>query len=352
MFSEFGKISQLMVPVFFSIGGIGAGILFEKFILPGLKKIVERTPWKWDDILISSFGGVGFIFFTCLGFYLGINHVADENSVWMVIFDKSIIIAAILAISLLVSRVTANLLRLSSPKKRDIVPATSIIANITTLFIFIAGFLMILHTVGISIAPMLTAFGIGGLAVALALRETLSNLFAGIHILASRHINPGDFIQIDQEREGYVTDVTWRNTTIKTIQDNIIVIPNSKLVSAIVANYHLPVKEFTMVVSLGVGYDSDLVMVEKVTIDVAKEIMSEVKGGIPEYDPVVRFREFGEYSIKFIVTMRVKEYIQKYHLRHEFIKRLHQRYRESGIIIPYPVQRIYLNAGREISTGD
>ncbi|MCC6347545.1 MAG: mechanosensitive ion channel, partial [Nitrospirales bacterium] len=107
----------------------------------------------------------------------------------------------------------------------------------TTLLL---GLLIILSFLGISIAPLITALGIGGLAVALALKDTLSNLFAGLHILMERSLRIGDFVRLDAGQEGYIEDITWRTTRIRTLANNMVVIPNDKLAQSVVTNYCLP----------------------------------------------------------------------------------------------------------------
>ena len=95
------------------------------------------------------------------------------------------------------------------------------------------GGLVLLNSLGVAITPLLTALGVGGLAVALALQDTLSNLFAGVHILTSRKVQPGDFIQLDNGMQGYVQDTNWRNTIIRQLPNNILVVPNATVASSI-----------------------------------------------------------------------------------------------------------------------
>ena len=96
---------------------------------------------------------------------------------------------------------------------------------------------MMLNAVGVSITPIITALGVGGLAMALALQDTLSNLFAGIHILAEHTIRIGDFIRLETGQEGYVEDISWRTTRIRMLPNNMVIVPNSKLAQSVVVNY-------------------------------------------------------------------------------------------------------------------
>ena len=178
------------------------------------------------------------------------------------------------------------------------------------------------------------------MAVALALQPTLENFFSGIQIVIDKPIKVGQFIKLDSGEEGYVQRVGWRSTWVRMLPNNVVVMPNKVLVSSKILNYYYPQKEMAVLVQVGVHYDSDLKHVEKVTCEVAKEIMKEVKGGVPEFDPFIRYHTFNDFSIDFTVILRAKEFVDNYLIKHEFIKRLHQRYRKEGINIPYPIRAV------------
>jgi small-conductance mechanosensitive channel len=227
-----------------------------------------------------------------------------------------------------------------SGRLKQLLPTSTLTQSLAKIFIYIFGILIILNTLGISITPLLTAFGLGGLAVALALQDTLSNLFAGFYITLSKQVRVGDFIKLESGEEGYVLDIGWRATRIRMLPNNVVLIPNSKFAQSVITNYYFPEQELAVLVQVGVHYDSDLEHVEKVTIEVGEEVMKEVKGGVPEFTPFIRYHTFSDFSINFTVILRAKEFVDNYLVKHEFIKRLHKRYKEEGIIIPYPIRAI------------
>lgn len=323
-------------------GSLVVGLILEKLILPWFYQISQKTTWQGDDVIVDSLKGI--LFFWCLagGIYGAMLTAPPVNFRLEPISEKSVMVIMILTLTMMLARISAGFIRLHAEKFSNALPATSIIVNIAKILILSSGLLMVIHALGLSITPLLTAFGVGGLAVALALRDTLSNLFAGLNILASKNINPGDYVKIDADLEGYVVDINWRSTTIKTIQDNIIVVPNAQLSAATLTNYHLDQQELTISVQISAALDSDLEKLEQITIEVGKEVMQEVKGGVPDYEPLIRFQQFGDFRINFIITLRVKEYIHQYRLRHEFIKRVHKRYQKEGIIIPTPIRQVYM----------
>jgi len=180
--------------------------------------------------------------------------------------------------------------------------------------------------------------GIGGLVIALALQDTLANFFAGLHIFADRPISIGNYVKLESGEEGYVSHIGRRNTRIRMLPNNTIIIPNSRVVNSQIINYYRPQKEMAARVQVGVSYDSDLDHVERVTVEVAREVLRDTPGGMKEFAPFIRYHTFGDFSINFTVILRVQEYVDRYLVTHEFVKRLHKRYNQEGIEIPFPIQ--------------
>jgi small-conductance mechanosensitive channel len=255
---------------------------------------------------------------------------------------KAVLSLSIICFTLFHADFLTNLFRKKVSSLKEVLPPTSLLEHLIKVLVFIIGGLVLLRSLGISITPALAGLGIGGLAVALALQGPLANFFSGIHLLLSKQIRIGDYIKLETGEEGYIVDITWRNTTIKQLSNNIVIIPNSKLASLIIVNYDQPEKELSIPINIGISYSSDLEKVERVTLEVAKEVMREVPGGVPEFEPVVRYHSFGEYSINFTVILRAKGYTDQFLIKHEFIKRLYLRYKKEGIEIPFPIRVIYL----------
>jgi small-conductance mechanosensitive channel len=92
---------------------------------------------------------------------------------------------------------------------------------------------------------------------------------------------------------------------------------------------------------VGVSYESDLEHVEQVTIDVCKETLREVAGGVPDFEPFIRYHTFNDFSIQFTVILRGQDFVSQYLIKHEFVKRLHKRYREEDIVIPFPIRTLH-----------
>ncbi|MEC3918148.1 mechanosensitive ion channel family protein [Nocardia sp. CDC160] len=248
--------------------------------------------------------------------------------------------AFMLAITYALARLAAEVVTTVARRITGISGSVSLFSTITRIVVFVLGVLITLDSVGVQITPLLGALGIGALAIALALEGTLANLFAGVHILASKTIQVGDFVKLDSGETGWISDVNWRTTTIQDIPGNSIIVPNRKFADSILTNFQRPEQDMAVTVKVSTGYDSDLDRVEAVTLEVAQQVMKELDVGFSGADPRVRFRAFGESGIEFCVVLRTRHYEDQYLLVSEFIKALHKRYRREGIHIPYPVRTL------------
>jgi small-conductance mechanosensitive channel len=217
------------------------------------------------------------------------------------------------------------------------IPTTGLATGILSGTIIAVGLLIILGVLGISITPLITALGVGGLAVALALKDTLENLFAGIHILTEQSVRIGDFIRLETGQEGYVEDITWRTTRIRMLPNNMVVIPNNKLAQSVVTNYCLPGKEMSLQIQVPVSYDADFDKAERVLAEEAGKAVGRVPGLLGEPRPQVTFVPgFGENSFTLSVVCRVGEFADQYPVQSELRKRILKRFREEGIEMSSP----------------
>jgi small-conductance mechanosensitive channel len=247
----------------------------------------------------------------------------------------------IITITVAVSKFLVGMIDVWSAKQERSLPSTKIFVNLVRVIVVTIGVLVALDFIGVSITPMLTALGVGGLAISLALKDTLSDVFAGLHILLSKKVEPGDFIELESGQMGYITNITWRNSTIIERTNNVFIVPNTLLSNAIIKNYDTIDRTFSARIPLGVGYESDLDFVEKVTLEVANEVAKEMDEHVKDFAPFLRYLEFGESSINLKVFFKVHEYGDQYPLIHKFIKQLLIRYKKEGINIPFPIRTLY-----------
>ena len=235
--------------------------------------------------------------------------------------------------------------------------STSLLLNLVSAMIYLLGVILVLDAYDVSITPLLTALGVGGMAVALGLKETMENIFAGLHILLTKQIRIGDHIRLEGGAEGQITDITWRFAKIHTVTNNIIIVPNNKLAASIITNYDMgettgvSVEDVAFAVTVGVAYDSDLDKVERITLEVARDVLARFDPALNTADgastaPSVRFHTFGDSSIDFNVNLHTTSFRNQYLIRHEFIKALKKRYEEENIQIPFPVRTLQMGPGK------
>ncbi len=327
---------------FYVAGGLIAGLLVKKLVSPVVRRAVARTKWTADDLIIDSIGKWVIPWFIALGLFLGWRRVQMDTKYhqWL---ENGLMVFYIFSITWIVATVLSGMTKIKHPDSEAVVRSSSIIGNIIKVIVYSIGILVILQSLGISITPILAGLGVGGLAVALALQDTLSNLFAGIQIISTKQINPGDFIRLESGQEGFVEDISWRYTALKTGSNNIIIVPNSKLASAIVSNYFLPGKEIVFNIDIGVDYNSDLQKVEEVTVKVLKEMQQASPDCVQDFEPFIRFQQFGESSIDLKAFLKAKTFGSQFLIKHELMKRIQKRYAEEGINIPYPVRNVFIS---------
>jgi small-conductance mechanosensitive channel len=249
-------------------------------------------------------------------------------------------VSIIFACIIFIDKFVSQYMKYYGSKMEFFQTSQSIIIGLVRAVIIGLAALIFLDSMGISITPLLASLGIGSLAVALALQDTLANFFSGIQIIIDKSVQVGQFVKLESGEQGFIDKIGWRSVRIRMLQNNMVIIPNAKLINSIVTNYHYPDKELAVTLEVGVSYDSDLKKVERITSEVGKEIMKTVAGGIPDFEPFIRYHTFGDSSINFTVILRGKEFTDAALVKHEFIKALHECYKKEGISIPFPIRTL------------
>ncbi|MDP6339565.1 MAG: mechanosensitive ion channel family protein [Candidatus Marinimicrobia bacterium] len=336
-------IDYIMVyatPIGTVLVGILLGWLFKRFIHSRLKKVTEKTKWKGDDVVFEAIESHIVLWFFLASLNIASSSIPFISDEYIGYLSKIIISALILSVTMASSRIGVGLLNFWAERQGTDLPSTTIFVNLARIIIISIGVLVILQSLGISITPLLTALGVGGLAVSLALKDTLADFFAGLHILLSQKVKPGDFVEMDSGHMGYVQNITWRHTTLMERTNNIVTIPNSKISAAIVKNYDKGDPSFSIRVSVGVSYNSDLDHVVKVTEEVAEGVVRDVDGAKKDAPPIVRCFEFADSSVNLKIYFRGLKYGDQHPIIDEFIRRIHKRFNQENIEIPFPIRTL------------
>jgi len=345
--------SQTARDIFFSIavfvGAAVAAAILRVFLLPLFRRITSRTKTDVDDVIVRALQRPLVLLILLAGTWAALRNPHYWAATSFQLVDKVAAAAAVLVLLYgalrvfdAVAAVWTEAVVEKSPRPREIRAQAIVGRKVVNITILVVGILIILRQLGLDIGPLLAGLGLGGLAVALALQDTLSNLFAGIYMMVDRPITVGDFVKLESGEEGFIEEIGWRNTKVRMWANNIVIIPNAKLSQSVLTNYYLPRQEMSVYIRCGVAYDSDLEHVERVCIEVGKEVMAGIPGSAKDWTPVVRFKEFADFSINFLVVLRVEDFGAQYVLAHEYMKALHRRFGQEGIEIPFPIQTVII----------
>ena len=253
--------------------------------------------------------------------------------------------AIILSVTFTVAGVLASLAAAAGERRALGIGMTGLVHAAVRGTILLIGALVMLDALGVQITPLLTALGVGGLAVALALQDTLSNLFAGVHLLADKPIRVGDYVKIADTIEGYVVDVGWRSTRVHMLANNVVIVPNKRVAESIIVNYDMPERRMALLVPVSVGYGSDPDRIEAALVEEAVAAARDVPGLLPEPAPTASLIPgFGAHSLDFTLVCHVASFVDQYPVQHALRKRILRRLRADGVEIPAPVRTISLTA--------
>jgi small-conductance mechanosensitive channel len=308
-----------------------------------MKKIINKIAGRkktYSRYLFKQMGLPIFFIIFIAGLYISFQPLSIFRDYHQELTDIFFIIITFL-IAYIITRISTITLGTFLKIKKGLERTPHLINNFFSIIIYLLAIIVILGYFKLDITPLLAGVGVGALAIGLALQSTLANFFAGLHIVSDQPIRVGDFIELDKDTMGFVEDIGWRSTRIKTMTDNLIIVPNGKLADSTILNYSMPKQDLSFWVHCGVAYESDLQKVEQVTLEVAKEVQQTFPGAVKDFEPLFRFQEFGDSNIDFIAILRVEEPMKRYVVRNEFIKKLKKRFDKEKIEISWPIRKIY-----------
>jgi small-conductance mechanosensitive channel len=318
--------------------------LLRSLILRGLRAWVTRTRSRPGHVLCAALSGPMTIWAVILAVHLAIQSAPLPLVVTDRYAPRILIALWIASFTLMAMRMAGNLVRAYGSQIPGALPVTTLTTTLAELTALVLGVLLLLSAENVQVTPILTALGVGGLAVALALQDTLSNLFAGFYIAVAGQMRLGDYIKLASGEEGYVSDIGWRSTAIRSLANNLVVVPNSKLSQTIVTNYHLPARRMSSSVQVNVPYDADPDAVERLLVEIAIAGAADIPGLLAEPAPTAALDPgFGEFALGFTLNFQVAEFSQQYGVRHQLRKRILRRLREEGIAVPRPAREVHLD---------
>lgn len=319
------------------LGLVLVGLLFEFGLLRWLQRALSRRGWRYSTIVLRALRGLPLLFFIVLSILAAVSRSGLNPLLQRRIFEICLLLL-FAGLALGVVRLLTGMLLLVVGDQ--VLPSVSLVNLLIRIIGVLVVLAVVLSVLGVPISPLLTVIAGSSVGLSLALRDPLANLFAGIQILASDRIHPGEYVRLSSGEEGYIDDIRWSETRIRLLTNNLVVVPNAVLNQTIMTNFDRPEPELVVLFDVDVSHDSDLQLVERVTLDVANEVMREISGGVEGFSCLVRFNRLADSAIGFTVIMRAQSFGDQFLIRHAFVERLIARYRREGISVPFPVRTL------------
>jgi small-conductance mechanosensitive channel len=333
LFQQFWWLEPLVRTVITLAAAWLIGHVIRTFVAGRLTRLASESKGPWDDVLIKALQQRLPLWTFLIGVWLSIGYWPLPDR-WARLLTATTWVLGFASVTFALASVAAQLVGIYGPRAIPGANVSALTRNVVRLLVIGTGLLVVLNEMGIEIRPMLAALGVGGLAVALALQEPLSNLFAGLVVSMAGHIRIGDQVKLDSGLEGRIVDFNWRSTWLQTGGGSMAIVPNSKISQAIVTNYNLPTPELVVTVDVVVSYKEDLARVERLLLEVAAEVAKTAPAAVPTFTPTVVFLTFGKLGVEGVVVFKGKGIADQGGLKHAFISKMVPRFQAEGIEIP------------------
>lgn len=323
---------------------IGAKVAYH-FLRNYVRKVTAKTKTKADDLLVDIVESPLLLLMFVIGLNYGLGMLTFEEGIQSFVSNVLSVLSSLIVVWFVIRIVDVLLKEYLAPLASksestlddEMMP---IISKVVKAVILVFAAITIISNFGYDVAAVITGMGIGGIAIALAAKETLGNMFGGFTIFTDRHFKPGDRVRIGSDVYGDVIEVGLRSTRVKTLDNTIKIIPNSIIANTVVENYLQPDHMQKIKMELGVVYSTSSKKMEK-GIDIIKKTIKETEG-IASKDPIVTFNEFGDSALVILVLYWVKSFDHYLSSKHDINTKIKSRFEKEGIEFAYPSQTIYL----------
>jgi MscS family membrane protein len=321
---------------------------FKFFIVNIAPHLVSQTKTTIDDEILKAIKGPLQVFIVTCGVYMAL---ASVNYLPGFIYDNLTTIFTIVFIYIgayLLSNLAGAIInwykndiapRTGSDLDESLLPFVSKALGVTA---FILATLMAMSVLNIEITPLLATLGVGGIAIALAAQELLSNLFGAFAILSDRPYKIGDRIQISSDLIGDVVEIGLRSTRLKTLDNRLIVVPNSDISKSNIINYTLPDTRVRLDINVGISYDADVEKASGILLDIAKN----TTGALVDPAPKVYVRGFGDFSVNLLMHVWISDFKLNLDVADHIYRETLKRFAVEKVDIPYPTTAVLLNRPR------
>ncbi len=341
------SVAQWALALGFFIGSIVLAQIIVVSIDKLIRPLLAKTKTQLDDFLFDNLRGPLKLFFSIGGAYLGLQVVMPGITVFDRNLDGLLYLALIIAVGHTLAR-TINallqwyLLEVGGDKSRagDVFPVVRKLVMSAVYFIALA---VLLSEMGVEVGPLIAGLGVAGLAVALALQDSLKNFFAGLYLLSDKPIRRGDIIALDNDKsevKGTVEEIGWRATRIKGAANAVHIIPNEKLAASVIVNYSKGRETRTVMVKVGIEYGADVDKALAALTKAAEKTIKEAPAADSDVKAEIRVNEFLDSSVELAALVRVKDYGERFAVASSLRRNILKFFREERINIPYPIRTL------------
>jgi small-conductance mechanosensitive channel len=334
-------------PAVFSLGAVIGLLVIALVVGFVLNRVFHRYARRfensWGHLFFSLLESLPIPLLVLAALYNGLEMFSLPPA-WEQLGSKLILALVILVVFYFPAKVLIIFLERLQEKEPALERITQPAAFLIRALFALVAIIVVLENLGVHLTAVWTTLGVGSVAVALALQETLSNFFAGLYLMADRPISPGDYVKLDAGQEGYVIRIGWRSTLIRTLPNNIVVVPNSTLAKAIITNYSRPDSRMSLIIPVSVAYGTDTAQVEKILVEIAEKAGRDgLEGLLPTPAPFVRLIPgFGASSLDFSLIVQIHQFTDQYLVQSELRKGILARFEREGIAMPFPTQSILI----------
>ena len=304
-----------------------------------LKPLAQKTKTKIDDLIVKSLSSIIFYIFLVLGLKIGFQKIKFEAKILNNLIDSLLIVIVTILIIRILHNFSQHWLNEWASKTKSTADDRLIplIEKILKVVIFVLAVIFIFSAWQIDISPLLATAGIAGLAIGLAVKDSLSNILGGLQLVLDRTFKVGDKVQLESGEMGVILDIGLRSTKLKTFDNEVIYIPNGYLANAKVKNFTMPDLTIRVNVDFGVEYGSDSEQVKNVVLEAIKKVESVLE----EPPPDVLFSKMSDFSLDFVARAWVKNYTEAFSTKFNITDEIYKALNKANIGIPFPTRTVY-----------
>ncbi len=316
-----------------------AAVLLKIILKAVLKPLTKKTKTKVDDIIIKSLSSIVFYVILLIGIKVSLSQFQLTTNVFQNIVNTLLV----LILSIFLFKIIGHFADLWMKEWKFKTKTTAderlipFLQKILKSIVIVLAVIFIFSAWRVNISPFLATAGIAGLAIGLAVKDSLSNILGGLQLVLDRTFKVGDKVELESGEMGIIMDIGLRSTKLKTYDNEMIYVPNGYLANAKIKNFTHPDVSIRVNVEFGVVYGSDTEKVRQVVLDAVRKIDTVIE----EPEPIVQFLKMSDFSLDFIARAWVKEYTQAFSTRVRMTDEIYNALNRAGIGIPFPTRTVY-----------